>query len=82
MPSLVGAPAGTWQAGANDLAVSDQFANVSVPVLSPVHCFVEVRFRGQSRRTITTHSQFPIFNEQVRRTISPPTPSSPSSTSR
>jgi hypothetical protein len=31
-----------------------------------VACFVEVRFRGLSRRTVTSAEEFPTFNEQVR----------------
>uniref|UniRef100_A0A7S3R2T6 C2 domain-containing protein n=1 Tax=Dunaliella tertiolecta TaxID=3047 RepID=A0A7S3R2T6_DUNTE len=53
-----------WQSG-NDLGVPDQYTGVSVPVLSPAHCFVEVRFRGLSRRTVTSSSQWPYWNEQV-----------------
>ncbi|KAF5837475.1 hypothetical protein DUNSADRAFT_4277 [Dunaliella salina] len=53
-----------WQSG-NDLGVPDQLSGVSVPMLSPAHSFVEVKFRGLSRRTVTSSSQWPNWNEQV-----------------
>ncbi len=34
---------------------------------SSLSCFVEVRFRGQARRTAAVESDMPLWNEQVSR---------------